>query len=429
LRICVYDNLANNAYNIAKGLRRMGFGAEVGLDPDDVFPMSQPLWEDVDFEMPIGQFSGKSLDYWIALEKEKGYQRPDFVKYIGRPTWSVGRQMSTNLSAAISHPAQTLRSMRRSGGSMLESLYTLTQMEKVTSLKEYDYVIAFGLGPSLAYLAGVPYSSIPYGGDLVFVPKFLDDRKWTMRARARLQRSAYQNSDNIFLYNDPTLPEILRSLGITSWQNFSLPIDHEKYRPLPNQRLDDLLDPKVAERARNKIVMLMPSRVDFAVKGSDKALRAFARLAKARKDVFLIMMGWGVDLEKAKDMASELGIVENVHFHPHAASKPRLIRLINAVDIVLDQFGPTGAYGTTTIETLSCGKPLLINIDWQKMKSFFETRPPVMDAGTEDEILASMTALCNSEKRESVGRSEREWVVSNHSAEKSLSKIVESLKR
>jgi glycosyltransferase involved in cell wall biosynthesis len=174
--------------------------------------------------------------------------------------------------------------------------------------------------------------------------------------------------------------------------------------------------------------MLMPSRLDFEVKGSDKALRAFARLVKTRQDVFLVMMGWGVDLGKAKKMIALLGISDHIYFHPYVVSKPRLVRLVNAVDIILDQFGSTGAYGTTTIETMSCGKPLIINIDWQKMQQFFDSKPPVMYANTEDEILEAMLILCNSESREDVGKKEREWVISNHSAEKNLSEVIEFIK-
>ena len=428
MRICVYGNLANNAYNVTKFLRKMGYNAEVGLDPDDRFPMSQPIWEDLDFEMSVAQFSDKSVDYWLSLEKEKGYTRPNWVRYIGKPSLSVARLVKLNIIIAFSHPSRTLKAVFRSPRGLHDLIYGFLQMTKVISLSEYDFVIGFGLAPSIAYLSEIRYVSIPYGADLTVVPFQTDHSKWALRARARLQRVAYQNSDAIFLYNDPTLPELLKKLGITKWHNFNMPIDMKKYRPLQNQKLEELIDPKIAEKTKNKIVMLMPSRLDFEVKGSDKALRAFARLIKMRRDVFLVMMEWGADLGKAKKMISELGITDYVYFHPYVVSKPRLVRLINAVDIILDQFGPAGMYGTTTIETLSCGKPLIINIDWQKMQSYFDSKPPVMYARTEDEILDAMSALCNSEYREEIGKKQREWVISNHSAEKNLSKIIEIMK-
>jgi len=179
--------------------------------------------------------------------------------------------------------------------------------------------------------------------------------------------------------------------------------------------LEDLIEPMASRRAYGKTVMLVPSRVDFQVKGTDKVLRAFARLVRERKDVFLIMLGWGFDLEKAKSIVSVLGINEHIYFHPYIVSKRRLVRLINAADIIFDQFSASGAYGTTTMETMACGKPLITNIDWKRLKAHVPEKPPIIEAKSEEDILQGMQSLCNSELRETVGQAARDWILSTHS--------------
>jgi len=426
LRICVYDNLANNAYIVTKMLRNMGYDAELGLNPEDTFPMSQPFWEDLDLEMEMDQSSNSSIEFWLAFEKEKGWKRPSWVRYIGSSNPSTQTMLKNNLGTACLHPLKTLGAISRSQGGFYDAVHAILNIRKANDLSHYDLIIAYGLGPSLALLAGKKYISIPYGGDLLSFPFQQNHSNWVLRARANLQRKAYQKSE-LILVAMPDFVNALKQIGApNNWEYYAYPIDIAKYHPLENQHLDDLVDSETAKRARDKIILLMPSRLDFETKGSDKAIKAFGKLLKQRSDVFLVLMNWGSDIAKTQRLASDLRIEEHIYFHPYVVSKPRLIRFINSSDLVLDQFGTVvgGAYGTTTIETMACAKPLITHIDWEKYAGIFSRKPPVMSAFTEEEILEAMILLCrNNEAREKLGNDAKEWIIENHS-NKNLSKIL-----
>lgn len=422
LRICVYDNLANNAYIITKLLRKTGYDAELGLNPYDIFPMSQPAWEELDFEMPLDQFANKSIAGWLEFEREKGWKRPDWIRYIGSPS-SRGKIWKENLMTAVTHTKQTLYALARSRKGFYSLGHTFLNLTRIRDLSRYDFVVGFGVGPSLAYLAGVKYASVPYGGDLLIIPFQTDDANWRTRERAKLQRIAYQKSEITLVGADPAYLDALKRIGaFQNLYNVTFPVDPIAYAP-SRSYLEELIEPQVARRAAGKIVMLVPSRVDFQVKGTDKVLKAFARLVRERKDVFLIMLGWGADLEKAKSLVSELGIAEHTYIYPYVVSKRKLVKLINAADIILDQFSLSGAYGTTTMETMACGKPLITHIDWDKLKALLPEEPPIVNAKTEEHIFQGMTVLCNSESREKVGKAARSWILSNHS-ERNFSELM-----
>lgn len=393
----------------------MGYDAELGLNPYDTYPMSQPAWEELDFEMPLDQFANKSVNGWLEFERKKAWKRPGWIRYVGSFPSSRGKIWKENAMTAITHPRQTVRAIVRSSKGFYGLRHVFLNLTRVRDLSDYDFVIGFGVGPSLAYLAGVKYASIPYGADLLLIPFQTADVNWRMRERAKLQRIAYQKSKITLIGADPTYIDALERIGASrNLRYVTFPVDPMAYAP-SKSHLEDLIEPAAVRGASGKIVMLMPSRIDFHDKGSDKVLRAFARLVKERDDVFLIMLGWGTDLESAKSLVSELGISHHIYFHPNVVSKRRLVRLINAAHIILDQFSESGAYGTTTMETMACGKPLVTHIDRDKLNKYLSDEPPIVKAVTEEDILQGMKALCNSELREKVGQAARRWILSHHS--------------
>ena len=327
----------------------MGFDVETGLDPNDTFPISQPIWEDLDFEFPIVGYYNKTIEFWLDFARKKNYQSSHWVKYIGKPNLGHGKLFKNNLAAAIKHPIIALKALTQSNFNFFNFLYIFLNLTKIVSLANYDFVIGFGLGPLLANLAGVKYASIPYGADLLLVPFESNHSKWGHRARARLQVAGYKNSDIIFIGDDPAFLDALNRIrALQDWRYWAFPIDIEKYYPTPKESLNNFLENSIAKKTAGKIIMFMPSRIDFNVKGNDKVLRAFAKLLNEKDNVFLILFAWGGDVQKAQELVSKLNIEENVYFYPNIMSKPRLIRFINACDIILDQFF-LGGYGTTTL--------------------------------------------------------------------------------
>jgi len=413
LRIAIFDNLANSAYIQAKMFRRMGQPTDLVLDPLDRYVMSDPRWEDLDVELPTDQLTDAVLPAW---------RPPDWVRsgpQGGEPAAGrVARNLAKLREAPGTWPAWWLAARRagwRGARMVLERAWV------VRTLAGYDCVIAYGMGPVWAALAGVPFLAETWGGDVTMLP-FYDTGDWEghetlalpgarreLFAQARLQRLGYERAARILL-TDPRFVPFAERLGHAHKSvHIGFLIDTEKYAAGPEPELRAQL-----LRGRNGLIVFVPSRQDWFWKGSDRLLRGFAAALAGREDVVLVCAGWGADLERSKRLVAELGIGERVLMLPHAMSKARLRRYYRAADIVADQF-TVGSYGGSALEAMSCERPLLISLDSSRFAGRFAHFPPVMNVSAPEQIADALGRLFDDrDYRGELGARAREWVVDNH---------------
>lgn len=409
----------------------MGYEADLGLNPDDLFPMSQPIWEDIDFEIPVDEYSKNPQNYWKTLEKKLNYKRPIWSKEIGIPINNIKSIILNLLLLFFKRPIFLLKILSHADRNIFNLIFIIIHLPKIVTLSKYDFVIAYGIGPSLSYLAGVKYASIPYGRDLLEFPFEENDQRWYRRARCRLQRIGYQKSNYVFSASDPRFSKTLKKLGIKKkYYHNSLPYDLEKYNSYEQESFNLLLDFSVSKNLSEKVVFLMPSRIDFKAKGTDKVIEAFKKLLAEREDIFLIFLSWGKDLERAKKLVLDAKMDHRIYFHPFIISKPRLIKFMNCSDVILDQFTSARAIGTTTLEAMACGKPVITSLDWSYMDEKISSMPPSLNANNKEEIFNSMKTLCDYKNREEVGKLSREWIRQNHStaSKNDIVSILKSIK-
>src|SRR5206468_8911521 len=76
MRVLHIGNIANNAYNNAKFLRRQGVDASV-LVYDYTHVMGQPEWEDAVFEQPVDEYHPR----WDEVNLN-GFRRPEWFHQI-----------------------------------------------------------------------------------------------------------------------------------------------------------------------------------------------------------------------------------------------------------------------------------------------------------------------------------------------------------
>jgi glycosyltransferase involved in cell wall biosynthesis len=146
-------------------------------------------------------------------------------------------------------------------------------------------------------------------------------------------------------------------------------------------------------------------------------LRGFAAVAPEHPEALLVCAGWGADLERSRALAAGLGLGDRVRFLPHALSKTRLLRHYRAADVVLDQF-VVGSYGTSALEAMSAGAPLLIHLEPERFAAVFDEFPPVGNCRTPDEIAGWLRRLFGDPgERERLGADGRRWVVEHHGDE------------
>jgi len=415
LRIGIFGNLANNAFILAKVLRRLDQQADVVLDPMDGYVMSDPRWEELDIEVPTDQLAGVTLPAcevpaWVRAEPpQRGRQREGgYLRRYAADLRDAPRAWPSWWVAAR-------RSGWRGGRMALERWWV------VQTLAGYDCVIAYGPGPAWAALAGVPFIAVPWGGDITMLP-FYDTGDWEghetlplpsphaeQYAAARLQRMGYDHAARILLA-DPRFAQFARRLGQAhKCVDLGFAIDTDRYAPGPEPELRAQL-----LGGRDGLIVFVASRQDWFWKGSDRLLRGFAAATAGRDDVVLVCAGWGADLERSRGLIAELGIGDRVSMLPHALSKGRLRRHYRASDIAADQF-VIGSYGGSALEAMSCGCPLLISLDPELFEGRFSDFPPVVNVASPEEIAAALTRLFDDPgHRAQVGERSREWVVANH---------------
>lgn len=264
----------------------------------------------------------------------------------------------------------------------------------------WSWIVLFGL------LRLRPYIACATGSDLREVAVHDRGRAgWIMRLFfARAERVLLLNVDMV---------AVAEHLGLSQARFFPFAVNTRAFAPASAARTyggpDDLL-------------VFMPSHLDWGVvdnapgrsstKGNDRLIRAFVRFLSSGGKGHLLMLDRGPDRDTAHRLVETLGIAAHVTFRPHM-SKAELVAHMNMADAVADQFD-VGSFGTTGLEAMACGKPLLIRIDPALAARCYAEPPPLMNVRTEDEILAALWAVSERDFRRDLGARARDWVVRFH---------------
>lgn len=215
----------------------------------------------------------------------------------------------------------------------------------------------------------------------------LKSRKWGWIVRSNLR-----NCDKI-LVCQPTILEAAREYNETA-EYFPIPFDPKIFYPKP------------LHKEHNEKHVLLASAHDFAIKGTDKLLKALTSMSKMPPTVKTI--SFGRDLERARRLADDLDIrIEFIQRVPH----DKMNELYWESDLVLGSFS-VGQLDTVAIEAMACGRPLVHSVS----KEFFPDCPleqlgTVKDAANLISML--LTEEDNVEKRV---RAQLDYVNNKHSA-------------
>lgn len=402
MKIFVYGNVLNNAYNLTRFLRRQGFDAEMFLD--DTAPASQnyPWWEHA-------ELGPDALPPWIH------YHRVTLADFLFK--------------------RRRFREMARQFGAC-------------------DVALVCHWGPILAEEANVPCMFFSYGGDLLVAHtrreayemgrRLLLGNKPGIRqllVGIRQRRALRRHVDVVGIAMGYQIDNYMRPLGLLpKMAKIRLAWDIDEYLPRPAEAL-------VARYAQYDVVYFMLARHSWQsvwhdLKGNDKFIRAYARLlATRRPNVRLLMIAKGPDVAASKRLVSQLGIedaVEWVSEMPKDALR-QYYSLPNSV--IVDQFWddrwrerypadltPRIGFGSGSIEAL-CAKRPLITVFFEQ--EFYDgNSPPILAAFTEDEILTQLGVSLDlgADGRRMLGERGHEFVRRYHDWRATTSMYSERLK-
>jgi glycosyltransferase involved in cell wall biosynthesis len=418
-RILHFGNIANNAYNNTKILRRHGIDAST-LVCNYRHIMGQPEWEDAVIDEPVDEFApdwqkvdlhGFSRPAWFIQETWRRF--PVGQGRLFRGLWRLRsyaerlRQTpeALRIAAALS-PGMTAYRGLSGEALLLSDILRLIDRGALFRrlLAGYDLIQAYGPDPifSLLFAGSTPWIAFEHGTlrELPFAPT----------PQGRLLSLAYQRARKIII----TTPDVVRSarrLGVANYLFIPHPIDEQKYAPGATTLRDKLLQELGASA-----LLFAPSRHNFPIKGNDRMLRAFATICRdTTSRPILLLCDWGQECRQSRELIAELGIDRRVVWLPPLC-KTKLIDYYRAADVVLDQF-VIGTFGTVTPEAMACAKPVLVHFDDELHRWCYESMPPVVRAQTDADIVAKLRELLASTAlRQQIGAASRSWVERWHSS-------------
>jgi glycosyltransferase involved in cell wall biosynthesis len=235
-----------------------------------------------------------------------------------------------------------------------------------------------------ARLGKKPLVGHAHGSDL---RQQLRSRRWGWIVRSNLK-----NCDKI-LVAQPTILAAAREYNETA-EYFPIPFDPKTFFPKP------------LNAGREEKHVLLASAHDFAVKGTDKLLKAVASISKTPITVKSISSG--KDLELAKQLAKELGI--KIEFMPKVQHQ-KMNELYWDSDLVLGSFG-VGQLDTVAIEAMACGRPVVHSV----YKEFFPDCPLEQLESVEDSANLISMLLTEEDKVQKRVATQLDYVNTRHSA-------------
>ena len=401
LRIGFVGNIANYLYVRAVPLRKYGLRVTQFLHPQDQFVMSQPGWEEFDGSLPDGETDVLKL-------RERGFELPDVPdvvqtgqdKRYGALYEAVVRGgRATARRALAAYPfIDGLDLMAYPG--FYSTLPTLERLQAMDVLLATQAV-------QLAYLSGRPCLAAQSGGDLWFEASRAD-------ALGSVQRRAFAAANAVLASNPWTFANA-RRVGLRNVIYLPLMLDDEVYAPGPGR-----LRAEWSARSGGRFFVLVTSRLDPEVKGSQIALEGFRAFCVNRPEARLVLIDWGNARAELLERMRALGMGERIIVQPPSGKK-RLIEYYRSADCTLDQF-VLGYFGATGLEAMACGLPVVMRLESAQYESLCETgAPPVLQASSPREVATHLTALAQSrEHARRAGRALRTWFEDNHSSSRWL---------
>lgn len=398
IKIGFFGNIANNAYNFTKCLRRLGYDAELVVEDGvfDAFLLNRPFWEDVEVECGT---------YEEGLPYERVWIQPDYVRRV-----AYDAQMQVRFQGRYSAVPEVQAMYQEAFGTDLPSDRALLLAQHMghwpylLAMKRYDVVQFSGAPISMGAFCPKPYVVFPTGSDLFIAP-------FQETVLGMLMRLGYRNAEHLIVC-ETNYPEYLDRLELSVPRSFvPLMVDTDTYAP----GTSDEVRAKWMEQVGGKRFLLSVCRQSWEWKGNDRMVRAFRALTETEKhkDWRLVLTQWGPDVGKTKQLITELGLDGKV-FWEALTSKPRLRKRQQAADLIADQFVMPG-YGTSVVESMAAGKAVLLAASEWPSSAYLPQQPPFIRAANQDEIVRALSTSADDDVIVQRGKESLQWVHACHS--------------
>ena len=397
LRIGFFGNIANNAYNFVKCLRRLNFDAELVIEDGcfDAFLLNRPFWEEISVECN---------SYEEGLSHERRWSPPAFVR---RVSYDVGLQQRYQDNPQAIPEVQKLYKDAFGIELPIDRALLLAQnmghWPYLLAMKRYDVIQFSGAPLCMGPFCPRPFVAFPTGSDLFIAP--FEETTFGLQIRCGYRAASH------LLVCETNYPAYLHRLAPPAPQTFvPLMIDTETYA------LGSGGDLRVrwARAVGGSRFLLGVCRQSWQWKGNDRLIQAFAAFtAGGRNEEWrLILQEWGPDIARTRELIASLGVQSKVLWQP-LCSKPLLRCRQQAADAVADQFVMAG-YGTSVLESMAAGKPVLMAPPEEGSDRYLASAPPFVGGRTVAEIVNGLEQIAQDEFRCNRGEASRKWLEDCH---------------
>jgi glycosyltransferase involved in cell wall biosynthesis len=273
--------------------------------------------------------------------------------------------------------------------------------EILRRISDCDVMMCTGLSGWWAYLSGVPYVYQQFGGDLHTWPYM--DKTPEEIARARVIRQILAGASVLCGFRHLKInADRMAGLGLDPgrYRPFAFPVDTARYAPLHGSARERLREELSAD---GKFVVFLPSQLMFKsvhslryTKGTDVFIEG-VRLFRQRLDppemvLWVTDRGW--QREECFAMLRAFGLEDCVRPMP-VVNKERMIRLLQAADVILDQINPDfGNCGGLTVEAMACGRCVVGHVDREHRRTVaLEPDIPIVEALTARDVADALECL------------------------------------
>ena len=427
MRIGLYGGLSNSMYLLAKIFHKKGHDVVFIRNFEDSFVFSQPCWDDIEVTLPYKQVISSatwSHSDWDSLEKEWGWKKPSFLCDL--------------FDNEISTKPKTILDYRY----LIYKFFEIKRKHwrKVRSvLSDCDIILVSGVNPVIiASMTGKPYIFMPYGQDMRTAaghhPPTGHGLKVNLfyRSQQVLLKSAVKRALWVATC-DPTgggcsiNHDVKNKLKFKS-KSFSFPFScdfqYDKYAA--RHELISRFD--LAGDIANSVILFIPSRIDFFWKKTDLFLNAVISICKDYPDnpFYIIFSGWGEDRKNAIEIIRK-NKCDRIIFLDYVLSKPLLYKMFKASDLVVDQF-MFGTYGSSAVESMSVGTPVMMHIDTGVFKKAGMEPPPVLNCKTQEGIEATLIDILNGKiDLKDMGKKALDWYCRVHAVDVTIPKLLNEI--
>ncbi|NEU98835.1 glycosyltransferase [Bradyrhizobium uaiense] len=277
-------------------------------------------------------------------------------------------------------------------------------------LEQYDVIQGYSIDGFIPFINGFKnYACYEHGT--------LRDMPFEKSYNGILCSAAYKNAAFSFVTNSDVLPSVKR-----------LELKRERTVYLPHAFDDEKIsnfwaEHRISKRDSNVTTFFSPTRHHWRAapvsmqKGNDLFLRAVAQVAQTDRDFRIILVEWGVDVHRSKELIQKLRIEDMVSWIP-SLNKAELRQLYCSSEVVVDQFR-IPAMGGVTFEAMALGRRVITNLDETQSAEFFGAAPPCLVADSIESCAARIFEIL-ADPLDDNGRGDaaRRWFEKCHSAQR-----------